>query len=42
MKIRKNWPYMLSSLCFFLALLMFIFSMAAPVGTAAAAHLFLP
>ncbi len=42
MKNIKNWPYMVSTLCFFVALLMFIFSMATPVGTAAAAHLFLP
>ncbi len=42
MKNIKNWPYMVSTLCFFLALLMFIFSMATPVDAAAAAHLFLP
>jgi hypothetical protein len=42
MNKMKNWPYMLSALCFFLALLMFIFSLAAPVGAAASAHLYLP
>jgi hypothetical protein len=42
MKIRTRLPYMIVTICFTLALLMFIFSLATPVDAAAVIHGALP
>jgi len=39
---KKNLPYMIVTICFFLALVLFVFGMVTPVDAAASAFWMLP